>query len=61
MAGLGNITQDGYTVWCGFCCEWSSMNSTRNKRECAKTAMRFGWKKLSGKWACPECVKLAKK
>lgn len=54
MPGLGNISTER-TVWCCRCEQWHQETS-RLKSRFVKEIEAMGWRRIEGKWVCPECI-----
>ena len=57
--GTGRITTE-YTVWCSQCVEWLQEAGYRRKASVTKYFQSLGWKKIKGKFVCPNCVNKSK-
>lgn len=50
----GSITTE-HIVWCSSCVGWDQI-CERTMSRTEKVAKGYGWRKIKGKWICPDCV-----
>jgi hypothetical protein len=62
MPGHGLIISE-LSIWCACCERWDTDNceADGNKTVFARTKIKEGWKKIKGRFVCPECVAKGKK
>lgn len=53
--GVGDISTEK-TAWCSRCAVWEQLTQDMWRPSAPDEFRRRGWRKINGKWVCPDCL-----